>query len=141
MDNLISMVYRLKNKYEQQIAEHDFRVTINLERKEIGMEIRTGTDLRGDEKWEQVKNNNEAYACLLEIIATSMIPGWPRHWDGDLQGVIPDASQLELDRMIREHLAGATIEAGKTEPVDMVDLAARVCGLPPLENIGMENKS
>ena len=140
MDNLISMVYRLKNKYEQQIAEHDFRVTINLERKEIGMEIKIGTDLCGAEKWRSSEGMS-SQLLLLEIIATSMIPGWPRHWDGDLQGVIPDASQLELDRMIREHLAGATIEAGKTEPVDMVDLAARVCGLPPLENIGMENKS
>ena len=118
MNNLISMVYRARSYLigpGEVKPGHDYRITIDLERKEIGMEIRTGTDLRGDEKWEQVKNNNEAYACLLEIIATSMIPGWPRHWDGDLQGVIPDASQLELDRMIREHLAGVTIEMGSDE--------------------------
>jgi len=140
MDNLISMVYRAKSNFAQSVATHDYRITINLERKEIGMEIKIGTDLCGAEKWRSSEGMS-SQLLLLEIIATSMIPGWPRHWDGDLQGVIPDASQLELDRMIREHLAGATIEAGKTEPVDMVDLAARVCGLPPLENIGMENKS
>lgn len=114
MDNLISMVYRAKSNFAQSVATHDYRITINLERKEIGMEIKIGTDLCGAEKWRSSEGMS-SQLLLLEIIATSMIPGWPRHWDGDLQGVIPDASQLELDRMIREHLAGATIEMGSDE--------------------------
>src|SRR3990167_3953060 len=142
MNDLISMVYQAKF----QPAMHDFRVTINLERKEIGVETNTGIDLNGDKKWDRC-DCSQFVRCLLEIIAASMFPDWPRCWDGDLPAAMLErwnqlkvkeaeldarqaeaelnARQAEIDRMTHEHLAGVTIEAGGTDPVDV---AARIGG-------------
>jgi len=113
MNDLISMVYQAKF----QPAMHDFRVTINLERKEIGVETKVGTDLCGYDIWYQVKNSDEADACLLEIIAASMFPDWPRYWDGDLPAAMLErwnqlkAKEAELNALERS-TSEAALNAG-----------------------------
>src|SRR3990167_11316635 len=164
MNDLISMVYRARDEYEQKIqfcqdspemkedlhsafvSSFDYRITIDLDRKAIGMETNTGIDLNGDKKWDRC-DCSQFVRCLLEIIAASMFPDWPRHWDGDLPAAMLErwnqlkvkeaewaarqaeaelnARQAEIDRMTHEHLAGVTIEAGGTDPAAV---AARVGG-------------
>jgi len=164
MNDLISMVYRARDEYEQKIqfcqdspemkedlhsafvSSFDYRITIDLDRKAIGMETNTGIDLNGDKKWDRC-DCSQFVRCLLEIIAASMFPDWPRCWDGDLPAAMLErwnqlkvkeaeldarqaeaelnARQAEIDRMTHEHLAGVTIEAGGTDPVDV---AARIGG-------------
>jgi len=55
----------------------------------------------------------EGICLLLEIIAASMFPDWPRHWDGDLP--MATVENRKIDDMTREHMAGVTIEAGSDE--------------------------